>query len=350
MQKSMNLTATARLWAIAGMACLFGPGWAWAGGGGADLGFVKQVLTTMVCPSPFVNLGNCPQLPPQLPTVNQVIVEISALTGSTPNFVRTDPSFGIFIAPGVAFDAGTLTGLANPLAFISALNNQGTNNQGTPIPTATGNPAANSFLSATTTPIANPTTLNLTFDYRSRTTQTFAAGQDIGDIVLPIAVADANGNLVRDVTATLEIRGAGGTSITTDIVGDFLGTGMQTEQLSDLGMTFSLNFSPNAIFSVDIPLLITSDLTPAYLISASGHEFAPGLFDGIDPVASFLNANFINDGNDLLAAVKADLAIAFNGTTILSDPVPTPEPSTLMLVGGSVLALGLLLRRRAAIG
>ena len=70
--------------------------------------------------------------------------------------------------------------------------------------------------------------------------------------------------------------------------------------------------------------------------------------DGIDPVASFLNASFLDDANHLRAAIDADLAIAFDGTTILSDPVPTSEPSALALLGGSILALGLLLGWRAA--
>jgi hypothetical protein len=248
-------------------------------------------------------------------------------------------------------DAGTLTGLSNPLAFITT-----SNGQGQPIPTQPNNPAANSFLSATTTPAAGPTTLDLSFNFLPRTNSTFAPGQDIGDITLPIVVADVNKNLVRDVSARLEIRGAGGTSLTTDIVGDFLGTGTpQTDQLSALGMSFSVIFSPNEIATVGIPLLITSDVAPAYLASvtgsATGFEFDPQdkLFDGINPIASFLNASFLDDLNDLTFAANADLAIARDGRTIISDPVPeAPEPSSLALLGSGLFGLSLLRRRLRA--
>ena len=318
---------------------------AWAGsGGGADLGSVQQVLNG-VCTG--LHITKCPQLP----TINQVVVEISALTGLTPNVVRTNPRIGVNVPPGAAVDAGTLTGLSNPLAFITT-----SNGQGQPIPTQPNNPAANSFLSATTTPAAGPTTLDLSFNFLPRTNSTFAPGQDIGDITLPIVVADVNKNLVRDVSARLEIRGAGGTSLTTDIVGDFLGTGTpQTDQLSALGMSFSVIFSPNEIATVGIPLLITSDVAPAYLASvtgsATGFEFDPQdkLFDGINPIASFLNASFLDDLNDLTFAANADLAIARDGRTIISDPVPeAPEPSSLALLGSGLFGLSLLRRRLRA--
>jgi hypothetical protein len=44
----------------------------------------------------------------------------------------------------------------------------------------------------------------------------------------------------------------------------------------------------------------------------------------------------------------ADLAIVTNGTTIISDPVPMLEPSTLALLGSGLLGLALLRRRRGA--
>jgi hypothetical protein len=327
----------ARLAAMITAAFICSAALAWAGGS-ADLAAAQSALNG-VC-SQF-GVSPCPKLP----TINQLVIENSALSGLSPARVRN----GLNIPPGGAFDAGTFSGLSNPLAFIAS--------QGQPVPTQPNNPAANSFLSATTTPIGSPTTLNLIFDFRPRTSPTFALGQDVGDITLPFVVADAGGNVVRDVSATLQIRGTGGTALTTDIVGDFLGTGTpQTDLLSALGVTFSANFSPNEVLTLGIPLLVPAVFLnpqppgPAYIFSASGFPFASGLFDGINPVASFLDASLLNDANNLLAAVNADLAIAANGRTIISDPVPTPEPSTLVLVGCGLLVLTLLRRRRGAAG
>jgi hypothetical protein len=258
-----------------------------------------------------------------------------------------------------------LPGLPNKLGFVTK-----PANLGQPIPTQGGNPQANSFVTpsvrfpssasltpaaagllplATTTDAPNLTTLDLTFDYLPRTRATFARGQDVGDITLPFVVADADQNVVREVLATLEIRGAGRRALTSKIVGDFLGKG--SEQVlpdSALGVTFSADFAPNAMFTLGIPILITSDLAPGYVVSSPGYEFAPGLFDGINPVASFLDASFADNSNQLSAAAQADLAIALEGSVIMSDPVPTttPEPTTLALLASGLAGLVVVARRR----
>jgi hypothetical protein len=330
-------------------------GAAWAGsGGGADLGGAQSALND-VCDTFGISQTFCPKLS----TVNQLIVENAALSSITPAQVGHQQP---------AVDAGSKSGLANPLAFISP-----SNNQGQPIPTNPANPAANSFLTATTAPAnGSPTTLDLTFDYHLRTLG-FAGQQGllVGEIMLPLVKGDAHQNvsssdLSMPQLATLQIFADPNTCptcVTTDMIAASLTGDSNQNPLSRFGLTFSndnshpgaSNFSLNEQFTVGIPLLVPAaflDTTltgsPAYKFSASGHEFANGLFDGIDPVANFLHASFLNDNNNNLLAAVADLAIVTNGTTIISDPVPMLEPSTLALLGSGLLGLALLRRRRSA--
>ena len=312
---------------------------AWAGDGGASLP-VAQMALDNTCATVGINASSCPQLP----TINQIVVEISALLGTSPGQAREDAQ----VPSGNAIDAGSQGNLSNPLAFISAPT------KGVPpVPTQPNNPAANSFISATTSPASSPTTLNLTFNYLPRTNPVFMLDQDVADITLPFIEADAAGNDLGGVSGTLQIVGTGGTAVTTDVIADLLGTGTpQTYTLAQLGMTFSFNVSgAGEVLDLQAPLLIPADLAPAYGFAAPGFEFdtVDGVFEGIDPVASFIDANFVNDANDPFAA-NADLAIGKRGGTILSDPLPAPEPTSLALLGGGLLGLALLRRPRCAAG
>jgi hypothetical protein len=311
-----------------------------AGDGGESLP-QAQALLDATCR--MVGITNCPQLP----TVNQVVVEIAALDNTSPGAVRSEPQFGLMFPPGLAVDGGSHGTSSNiPLAFISP-----PNKTGTPIPTVPSDPAANSLILATNT----GGTLDLNFSYLARTNSVFTAGQDVADITLPFVESDANGNPFGGLSAIFHISATGGTNVTAQVIGDFTGAGTGPPQIytpSQLGMTFSIDFSSgHEVLDVTAPLLITSDLASGFATRYPGFEFDPlnfpGVFEGVDPVATFINETALNDANDPFV-IHADLAIAKTGNTILSAPLLTPEPSTIALLGGSLLGLVVLRRRRSA--
>ncbi len=268
--------AVAAVWLASGVP-------AWAGdGGGEFVGPLQKVLDDTCS---MFNVTNCPKLG----TANQLVVELAALLNTTPNDIRNNALPFARVPPGGAVDGGSHGGIVTPLAFISP-----PNKSGPPVPTQPNDPAANSFIFAST----SNGTVNFTFDYLPRTISPFNSGQ-VGDIGLPVAVEDSNGKLLRTISADLQIFGAGG---------------------------------------------------PCPGFSAPGFEFdtTNSLFYGIDPVpTTFLTASFLNDANDP-PAVNVHLAIARNGDTVMSSP-GLPEPSTLALLGSGFVGLGLAswLRRRS---
>jgi hypothetical protein len=327
--------AVAAVWLASGVP-------AWAGdGGGEFVGPLQKVLDDTCS---MFNVTNCPKLG----TANQLVVELAALLNTTPNDIRNNALPFARVPPGGAVDGGSHGGVVTPLAFISP-----PNKSGPPVPTQPNDPAANSFIFAST----SNGTVNFTFDYLPRTISPFNSGQ-VGDIGLPVAVEDSNGKLLRTISADLQIFGAGGpcpgpSCVTTQIVADLEGTGTPqtyTDIKDQLGIDFSLDFSGTGgseVITLGVPLIEIDNLLG---FSAPGFEFdtTKSLFYGIDPVpTTFLTASFLNDANDP-PAVNVHLAIARNGDTVMSSP-GLPEPSTLALLGSGFVGLGLasLLRRRS---
>lgn len=288
---SYFIGAFAALWLSAGPA--------WAGHGGGDAGVVQPALNTL-CEFLGMPVSSCPQLP----TVTQVILQYAALETSSPDFVRRPAKLGGLAQCSIAgndvpsgsftpCDANAINAVNRPVPspiVLSALANLTplaftVNKQGQAVPTQPSDPSAVGFFYAvTTTTGANgqPDTLQLFYDYPPLTSSTFATGQVVADISLPLQVLNADGSerLVCGAqgcpasVATLKIRAfcnGGPACLTATVKGDFFGNGkFETPLAADLGLQVALVFSssPNsktihAIFEVQAPLLVTGPTNSA---------------------------------------------------------------------------------------
>jgi len=258
-----------------------------------------------------------------------------------------------------------------PLAFISPLTNLGK----ALVVTQPGNDDANSFFYAGTDGVLNtaPTTLYLSYDYPARTIPFFVKGQDIADIALPLVVVNSDFSQ-RAVPTVLRVRGTstpcsgGPPCYKTTAVGDFKGMGSGNTQsipASDIGLNLKLSFAaspnskvPHAIFELPVSLVMVSETDPEYFASTPNpaspflgaawngsadelgftgfpaNELSKGAIGiGIAPGAALgptngppFTANIANNfnifGGSPPSAVGAFLAIATDGETLVSAPVP----------------------------
>ena len=267
--------AVAALW-------LCGAGAAWAGGGtsvsGLQAALGDQNGTSGLCG--LLGMTSCPQLP----TVTQLILQMSGLTHTQPDLVRSPPgaglttggassnvicsvagnqqSAGVALKPCSSFAINAINpptsspnpAQLSPLAFVSPTSGSG---HATPVPAGT---QANSFFYAVaTTASGQPDTLSLRYDYPPLTNANFAKGQQVAAISLPLLLL-SNGT-EQPVTTTLQISAActgGTTCLTATAAGNFSGNGTQKHSPTDLGITITSNFSSgHAAFSVQAPLVIT---------------------------------------------------------------------------------------------
>jgi hypothetical protein len=291
--------AVAALW-------LCGAGAAWAGGGtsaaGLQMALGDQNGTSGLCS--LLGMTSCPQLP----TVTQLILQMSALATSPPDLVRSPQGAGLTASSGASNVVCSVAGnqalapcslfainAINPAAFsanLSQLNPLAflgpTTGSGRAIPVPTGTSANSRFYAVATTASGQPgqpDTLSLRYDYPPLTTATFAKGQQVAAISLPLVLL-SNGT-EQQVTTTLQISAAcaGGIScLTATAVGNFSGNGTQKRSPGDLGITITSDFSTgHAVFSVQAPLVVTGPSNSSNCQSAINNGTVDTADCGNDP-------------------------------------------------------------------
>jgi hypothetical protein len=257
-----------------------GCGPAWAGHGGPDLGSLQGILDDF-CSA--VGMTRCPQLP----TLTQAVLELSALENIPPELARFEGSSSPTAAvnavnpPVASFSLSSLPDVT-PLAFISSPT-------GATI-TQRGDPQANSFFyGATNGP--RSTTLNLVYDYLPLTNSNFTKGELVAQISIPLVVLNSD-HTETEAPTNIQITGATGCGKTVPCVsatatGTFGGKS-QTVAASSLGLTVSVVFqpspnsaTPHAIFLIQGGLLVTQSTDPVYF--------------NTDPASPFLNSAFVNE-------------------------------------------------------
>jgi hypothetical protein len=239
-----------------------------------------------------------------MPTVSQVILEISGLENAAPDFVRgpqgsfnippndtgalclviASPTFPTLSAcDQIVIDAlnppaASSVGISD-LANLTALGF--TTGKGPPVPVPLGTSGASSFFYAVATPGQNGeiTTLTLFFDYPVQTNSSIQKGV-FASISLPLS----NGHRPICGTAgcpaslaTLQISGCSSgpgcvNGLAANVIGDFSKAGViGTMSAGDLGIQTSVSFAPSPnsasshlILTVQVPLRVTHGNDPAY--------------------------------------------------------------------------------------
>src|SRR5205807_8057583 len=118
-----------------------------------------------------------------------------------------------------------------------------------------GSQNANSFFYAATNGIAGqaPDTLFLVYDYPPLTHSSFAKGQFVADVTVPLGVLNANGTETEAPTK-IQVRGSTGCGkiapcISATAVGTF-GSTLQSVSAATLGLTVTLAIQPSTNSSV----------------------------------------------------------------------------------------------------
>jgi hypothetical protein len=310
---------------------------------------------------------------PQLPTLTQGILEISALLNASPDLVRSPagPLGGLCtVAGNLGFPVCSQSNAINAVNPPIQSANEGSDNEESPInlsglsplafmgPTSGPGQAvpvtrgANSYFYAVASGSGEqPDMLHLIYDYPALTNSTFTKGQLVAAISLPLQILNANGS-ERSICgpqaqgsktascavslATLQVSAvcAGGTNcLAASISGDFSTSGtVEARSITELGVKFGVTFGPSpnsgkshAIFRVQAPLLVTSGNDPAYF-----GVVPPG---AADPTKVGSKTG-INQASSLATAFSTnELGFPFKGVHVGVTPIAAPP-----LVGDGTVA------------
>jgi hypothetical protein len=284
-------------------------------------------------------------------------------------------------SPTLSNQLSTLT----PLAFVSGWKS------GPAAATQLFNPDADTFLyavasgsTAASSGLTEPEALNLFYDDPSWTSPNSSPRETAAKFSLPLTVLN-NDMTERAVAATLQyiVPGRGGSPCSASTVaGNFSGSGTQTLMAAQIGINCAVVFGPSpiskqshAVFEIQVPLLVTLATDPAYFYSSENSTplgqvnlsipsvfsadvtgFAPtpdtlganGKYIGIAPSAAplctgpggtcptppppgvfALCASLPRNGYSqrLVPSVAADYALAVDGETLLSAPLPGTSTS-----------------------
>jgi hypothetical protein len=396
----LRCPAISRIGAALAALWLCSTGSAWAGGpGGGDVGSAQAMLgpsngSSGICS--LLGMTSCPQLP----TLTQLVLQISALLNNPPDFVRSSPlgTLGICnVAGNLGFNVCSQTNAINainppilstggsddqqsgnqqsgqsstdlsglsPLAFMGPTSGPG---QARPVPAGTS--GANSFFYAVATGSnIEPKSFSLLYDYPALTNATFTRGQLVAAISLPLQIfnpADGSERLVCGPQtpvsktascavslATLQVSAVctGGTDcLAATITGDFSTAGTtETLSVADLGVKFGVTFGPSpnssrshAIFRVLAPLLVTGPATKAdaSACQTAVNNFQPDVkhcgndpaYFGVVPTGAANSATIgsptgINQVSGLPTAFSANvLGSAFKGGRVGIAPYAAPQ-------------------------
>lgn len=360
---------------------LFGAAPTWAGDGGS-VGTLQDFLGPPNAASGFCQLlgiNPCPQVP----TLTQLALEISALVNSPPDLVRSpagpSPSAGgglKLCTPAGNTIAGLTLPVCNQANAINAVNPPApapiapselsslvplaftpptiaVPSQAVPVILGTSG-ASSFFYAATTAASGQPGTLSLFYDYPPLTTATFVKGQVVATLSLPLVTLNNKG-VEQAVPTTVQLAATctGGTAcLTATATGNFFGNGTQTRSLSSLGVQFALVYgiSPNsssqhAIFELRVPLIVTGPTDVSACQAAINLGQADVQDCGNDPAyfgvvpfggtdAAVGSPTFVNQASGFPTAFfTSELGTPVNGVNMGIAPYPAPLGSNTTTFG-----------------